>query len=44
VVEELEVLMGLEANPLLIKATAAPLLAATALYILFRKRKKKLSE
>jgi len=44
VVEELEVVMGLEADPLLTKAIAAPLLAGAALYMLFRMRKKKYGE
>jgi len=44
VVEEVEVLMGMQADPLLIKAILAPLLAGTALFFLFRMRKKKYAE
>lgn len=44
VVEELEIMMGIEADVLLIKAVAGPILAATALFFLFRMRKKKYAE
>lgn len=44
VVEELEVLLGIPSDPLLIKAVVSPVLAATALYFLFRMRKKKYAE
>lgn len=44
VVEELEVLLGIPGDPLLIKAVVSPVLAATALYFLFRMRKKKYAE
>lgn len=44
VVEEGQVIMGMETDPLLIKSILAPLLAGTALFFLFRMRKKKYAE